>query len=151
MTVTHPLMTRAIAQQPVHSVLFQFPVVCFTLVLLTDIAYWRTENLMWQNFSSWLLLAGLLFGAFAAMAAIIDFLFRSDVPRPGPAWPYLAGGFLVLALGFLNALVHASDGWTAVMPWGLILSAVTVIVILASGWLSRAIEIRYAEGEVNYD
>lgn len=150
MTVTHPLMTRAIAQQPIHSVLFQFPIVCFTLVLLTDVAYWRTANLMWQNFSSWLLLAGLLFGASAALAAFIDFLFRSDVRRPRPAWPYLAGGLLVLALGFLNALVHASDGWTAVMPWGLILSAVTVIVILASGWFSRAIELRYAEGE-HYD
>ena len=33
---------------------------CFALTVLTDIAYWQTVNLMWQNFSAWLLFAGLL-------------------------------------------------------------------------------------------
>jgi uncharacterized membrane protein len=56
MAHTHPPSTVAVAGQPIHSMIVQFPTVCFTLTLLTDIAYWQTGNLMWQNFSSWLLL-----------------------------------------------------------------------------------------------
>jgi uncharacterized membrane protein len=126
--------------------LAQFPNVCFTLTLLTDIAYWRTSHLMWQHFSSWLLLAGLVFGAFALIAGLIDFLFRPTVRAPAPAWPHAIGGVIVLALAFLNSLVHASDGWIAVVPWGLVLSAVTVIVMVATDWLGRALVFRHGVG-----
>ena len=44
----------------------------------------------------------------------------------------------MLALASLNSLVHAGDGWTAVVPYGLILSAVTVIVVIATAWLGRS-------------
>ncbi len=52
MASLHPQSTAAIAGHPIHAVLVPFPIVCFTLVLLTDIAYWQTSNLMWQNFSA---------------------------------------------------------------------------------------------------
>ena len=51
---------------PIHAALAPFPAVCFTLALATDVAYWRTANLMWSNFSSWLLFAGLATGVAAA-------------------------------------------------------------------------------------
>jgi uncharacterized membrane protein len=143
--------TAAIAGQPIHSMLAQFPNVCFTLTLLTDIAYWRTSHLMWQEFSSWLLFAGLVFGALALIAGLIDFLFRSTVRAPAPAWPHAVGGVVVLVLAFLNSLVHAGDGWTAVVPWGLILSAATVIVMVVSNWLGRALVFQYGVGVRRHD
>jgi uncharacterized membrane protein len=143
--------TAAIAGQPIHSMLAQFPNVCFTLTLLTDIAYWRTSHLMWQEFSSWLLFTGLVFGALALIAGLIDFLFRSTVRAPAPAWPHAVGGVVVLVLAFLNSLVHAGDGWTAVVPWGLILSAATVIVMVVSNWLGRALVFQYGVGVRRHD
>ena len=151
MAHTHPPSTAAIAGQPIHSMLVQFPVVCFTLTLLTDIAYWQTANLMWQNFSSWLLLAGLVFGALAALAGIIDLLFSSRVRARGPAWPHAIGSLVVLALAFLNSLVHAGDGWTAVVPWGLTLSAVTVVVMIVTDWLGRALVFHHGVGVTDHD
>ena len=41
----------------------------------------------------------------------------------------------VLILAFLNNLVHAADGWTAVVPYGLVLSGLTVLLMLAAAWL----------------
>ena len=138
--------TVAVGGQPIHSMLVQFPVVCFTLTLLTDIAYWRTENLMWHNFSAWLLFAGLVFGVLAALAGLIDFLFRRRVRAHRPAWPHAVGSVIVLALAFLNSLVHAGDGWTAIIPWGITLSAVTVVVMIISNWFGRALVFHYGVG-----
>ena len=138
--------TVAVGGQPIHSMLVQFPVVCFTLTLLTDIAYWRTENLMWHNFSAWLLFAGLVFGVLAALAGLIDFLFRRRVRAHRPAWPHAVGSVIVLALAFLNSLVHAGDGWTAIIPWGITLSAMTVVVMIISDWFGRALVFHYGVG-----
>ena len=68
----------------------RFPIACFTLALLTDIAYWRTGNLMWQNFSAWLLLAGLVVGVLAALAGAIDLLVAAADARARVGWPHAA-------------------------------------------------------------
>ncbi|PWW04536.1 putative membrane protein [Hoeflea marina] len=121
----------------VHSVLAQFPVVCFTLALLTDIAYWQTANLMWQNFSAWLLFAGLVVGVLAAVAGIVDLFIRRTGTDHRPHWAHAVGSLIVLVLAFFNSLVHAGDGWTAVVPWGLTLSLVTVIVMIITDFYGR--------------
>jgi uncharacterized membrane protein len=46
----------------------------------------------------------------------------------------------------INALVHARDGWTAVVPLGLTLSVISVLLVLIGGWLWQSI--RYRAGEV---
>jgi uncharacterized membrane protein len=147
----HPPSTAAIAGQPIHSMLVQFPVVCFTLTLLTDLAYWSTENLMWHNFSSWLLLAGLIFGGLAALAGLIDFLFRPSVRAQRPAWPHAIGSLIVLVLALANSLVHAGDGWRAIVPWGLTLSVVTVIVMIVSDWFGRDLVYHHGVGVAGHD
>jgi uncharacterized membrane protein len=117
--------------------LVPFPAVCFTLALLTDLAYWRTSYLMWQNFSSWLLFAGLIFAAIALVVGAIELIGRPFLRRRDGIGSYALGSAVVLALAFLNSLVHAADGWWAVMPWGLALSVLTFLTILVTAWASR--------------
>lgn len=137
MSYSHPPGAIATGRHPVHALLASFPVVCFTLTLLTDIAFWQTSNLMWQNFSSWLLFAGLVFGGLAVAAGLIDFVARRWDREGGPAWFHVIGTLLVLVLAFVNSLVHAGDGWTAVVPYGLVLSAATVILMLITAFTAR--------------
>jgi uncharacterized membrane protein len=131
--------TAAIAGHPIHPMLVPFPIVCFTLALVTDIIYWRTSNLMWTEFSAWLLLVGIVFGAVAALFGMIDFLASREIRARRPAWPHAIGNVAVLVLAFFNNLVHAADGWTSVVPWGLTLSALTVLVMLVTGWLGASL------------
>src|SRR3546814_438728 len=146
MNRAHAPATLAISMHPIHATLAPFPIVCFTLTLLTDIAYWRTWNLMWQHFSEWLLLAGLVFGALAALAGAVDFLVRPEVRAPGAAWPHALGSVIALVLAIVNSFVHAADGWTGVVPYGLILSAATVVVMMVSDWFGRAMVFRHGVG-----
>lgn len=130
-----PQPTIIPALHSVYAALAQFPIVCFTLALLTDISYWQTSHLMWAEFSAWLLLAGLVMGVLAAVFGLADLLAQRDAIA---VWPHAIGGALVLMLAFVNNLVHAGDGWTSVVPWGLTLSAVTVLVILVTASFSRS-------------
>ena len=120
---------------PFYSIFLPFPIACFTLALLTDVAYWQTGDLLWQDFSSWLLFSGLVFGGLAVLLAGVDLLTKRVTL--GLVWPLGVGGAIVLILGFANSLVHAGDGWTAVVPYGLILSAITFVAIAVTGWFHR--------------
>ena len=117
---------------PVQTTLEAVPIACFSLTLLTDIAYWQTSNLLWLHFSEWLLLAGLVFGSLALLLRAGRYLFR----RIRPSWPAVLGGIAVLVLATVNSFVHTADGWTAVVPWGLTLSAATVVAMIVTAWLA---------------
>jgi uncharacterized membrane protein len=116
--------------------------VCFILALLNDIADWRTANLQWQNFAEWLLFGGLVVGGLLLVVEILALLFGSGAQAQGPGWLHVLGLAIVLVLATLNNFVHARDGWTAVVPQGLILSAATVVVLVITGWLAHASIVR---------
>jgi len=44
---------------------------------------------------------------------------------------------VMMAVGFINALVHAKDGWAA-MPAGLWLSVVVTLLALIASWIGYA-------------
>jgi uncharacterized membrane protein len=134
----YPPSKAAVAGHTIHRLLASFPIACFTLALATDIAYWRTSNLMWLEFSAWLLLAGITVGVAAALFGAVFFLVRFGTRAVRFGWPAAVGTLVVLILAFFNNLVHAADGWTAIMPWGLTLSALTVLAMLVTVWVSTS-------------
>lgn len=138
MTTAYPHTPPSHAAPPVYATLVPFPFVSFTLALFTDIAFWQTANLMWQNFSSWLLFAGLVFGGLGLLVGAVEMLVSYDARARGPGATAVAGYVLVLLLAFWNSLVHAGDGWTAIVPYGLVLSAITVVLIVVTTALARA-------------
>ncbi len=93
----------------------------------------QTANLMWQYFSIWLIVSALITGGLAVLAGIADWI-TGPRGRRGFGWHF---GLTVLALllGLLNALVHSRDGWTAVVPEGILLSLVVVILLYAGGFV----------------
>jgi len=150
MDIPHPRTTAAIAGHPIHVMFIPFPIACFWLTLFSDIAYWRTSNLLWQHFAEWLLLAGVVFGVLAGLAGLID-MFRREVRAVGGGWLHALGGVVVLLLAIVNNFVHAGDGWTAIVPWGLTLSAATVVVMVVTNWLGRALVYRHRVGVSYHD
>jgi uncharacterized membrane protein len=123
-----------IGRHPLHALLAHVPNVLFIGALITDLVYWKTADVMWADFSDWLLAVGVLFAVLAAIAGVVDFLFvRRN--RSGAGLIHALGSVLVLALAILNNLVHSRDAYTSVVPGGLILSALTVAVLIVTGWV----------------
>ncbi|CAP44998.1 membrane protein, putative [Bordetella petrii] len=122
----------ALTVHPLPAVFLGGALALFLGVMLADFAYAKSFDIQWNNFASWLLVGGLVFGGIALVFAIID-LFR---PRQRAAGAILYGAILLAAwlVGFFNALMHARDAWAS-MPTGLVLSAVTVVLAGAATWL----------------
>ena len=123
------------------------PIACFVGALLTDIAYAVTAEVMWANFSAWLLTVGVIVGILAAIAGLIDFLSNRLIREQTQAWPHLIGNLAVLIIAFFNMLVHTRDAWTSVVPTGLILSAITVAILPITGWLGWGLVYRQGVGQ----
>jgi uncharacterized membrane protein len=134
----------ATGRMPIHVLLSSVPIVCFTGALLTDIAYSRSANMQWSNFSAWLLAFGLLFGALAVLFALIEHFIARPAGR-NAGWVHGAGSVVALVLALFNSFVHARDGWTSVVPTGLTLSVITVVVIAVTAVLGHMSGPRYSE------
>lgn len=138
--------TAQIAGHPIHPMLVPFPIACFVGALVTDIAYWRTAQMMWANFSAWLLVVGMIMGGLAAIAGLIDFLSNRLIRAQQPAWPHMVGNIVMLLLALLNTFVHTRDAWTSVVPTGLILSVIVVLILPVTGWLGWSMVYRHGVG-----
>ncbi len=115
-----------------HAVIVAGTVPLFLGAMLTDVAYVRTYEIQWNNFSSWLIVGGLVFAGVALLFAGVD-LARAG--RRGYGSGLYAGVLLAAwVVGFLNALMHARDAFAS-MPTGLILSIITAALAGIAVWL----------------
>jgi uncharacterized membrane protein len=138
--------TATIDRHPIHPMLVPFPLACFVGTLLTDIAYWLTANIMWLDFSNWLVTTGVILGILAAIAGAVDFFSNRMIRAQAPAWPHVIGNAAALILAIFNMFIHTHDGWTAVVPWGIALSAVIVFILLFTGWMGWSMVYRHGVG-----
>lgn len=118
---------------PVHAVLLASSLPLFLGAMLSDWAYSSTYQNQWAHFASWLNAGALMFVGAALLWAAINF-FRADIAKDRAGALYILVLLATFTVGFINALVHAKDGW-ATMPEGFILSLVTLILALVAIWL----------------
>ena len=118
----------------VHAMLGAFPLAFFPAALATDVAYAASAQMQWANFSAWLIAGGVVMGVVSAVAGILDAVASRNRVRRGRTALH---GILTLAafvVAVVNGFVHSRDAWTSVVPTGLVLSAVSAVLILAAGW-----------------
>ncbi len=96
----------------------------------TDLLYWRTVQVQWETFSVWLITGGLLLAALSALALVADVLLRRDLQISAPRFALFAAAAV---LSILNVFVHSRDGYTAVVPSGLALSAAVALILAVVG------------------
>ena len=139
----------SIGGHPIHATLVQFPIVCFVGAFVTDIVYWRSMSFIWETFSVWLLTAGLVGAGFAVIAGLVDFVGDRRIRQLRSAWIHALGNALVIALSVINVFVHSRDGYTAVVPTGIILSGVVVLIMMITmitGWMGGEMVYRHRVG-----
>ena len=119
-----------------HAFFGAFPLAYFVFAFITDYVYTQSTNVQWQYFSIWMIVAGLVTLGVSIFFGAIDWLVtrRSDAPRAS-LW-HMLPAVLAWLLALLNAFIHSRDGWTAVVPEGIILSAIVALLMIASAILS---------------
>ncbi|WP_106803669.1 DUF2231 domain-containing protein [Pseudomonas sp. S5D5] len=116
---------------PLHATLLAGSVPLFLGALLSDIAYGQTYQIQWANFASWLIAGALVFSGFALLFALVNLLrARPKAGRPTVYFLLLLAAWVV---GLVNAFQHAKDAY-AMMPTGLVLSAIVTLLAVAATW-----------------
>jgi uncharacterized membrane protein len=126
----------------IHGILLSFPIALFTSALVSDVAYLRTAEIQWTNFSQWLIAGALVFGGVVLAWSLIRLL--PHLRRPLPREPFIYPGVLALmwVLGLMNAFKHSQDAWSSVGAFGLILSILCTLLALAAGVIFHITPVR---------
>ncbi|HEX3888790.1 MAG TPA: DUF2231 domain-containing protein [Phenylobacterium sp.] len=147
----NPHSTARIAGHPLHPMFVPFPIVCFVLTLISDLAYWKTAAMQWANMSAWLLVVGLVMALLAVIAGLIDFLGERRIRALPAVYVHALGNTVALVLAIFNLLIHSRDAYTSVVPTGLVLSVLTVLILLVTGWLGGDMVYRHRVGVLPED
>ena len=110
---------------PLHAILLAGTVPLFLGALLSDIAYYKSYQIQWSNFASWLIAGGLVFCGLALLFALVN-LIRAQRKAGRPVMYFLLL-LVTWVLGLGNAFEHAKDAWAA-MPSSLILSVIVTLL-----------------------
>lgn len=121
---------------PLHALLLAFPIALFTSALLSDISYLWSAEIQWSNFSAWLIVGALVFGApVLPWAALSLFRHRRD-PARSRALIYFLLVLVMWLAGLINAFQHSKDGWSSVGTTGIVLSIISTLTALVAGWVA---------------
>jgi uncharacterized membrane protein len=141
--------TAAIGGHPIHPMLVPFPIGALVGALVTDIAFWSTANPFWAAVSMWLVGAGLVTGALAAVAGFIDFVTIKRARSAAAGWIHFVGNALAMVLALVNLLHRTDDPVAGAGTTGLILSIAIVAILLVTGWMGGELAYRYKIGMID--
>jgi len=136
--------TMPISTYSIRLVLIPLPVVALLAAFATDVAYWLTRDPLWPQVSLWMVAAGLVTGPTAGAVGLIDFL-TVDGARPAIAgWVHIMGMGTVLLVSLASFFLRSAGPAEAILPWGLILSAVTTVLLAVGAWYGGLLAYRRA-------
>lgn len=147
----NPRSTAKIAGHPLHAMLVPIPIAFFVGTLATDVAYAETANMQWANMSAWMLAIGLVVALFAVIAGLIDFAGDQRIRDLRAVWIHAGGNAIALVVAIINAFIHSRDAYTSVVPTGLVLSALTVAILVVTGWMGWELVYRHRVGVMEKD
>src|ERR1700730_5305874 len=97
----NPTSTATPRGQPIHEMLTPFAAAYFTGAFVTDLAYWQTADVLWERFSIWLIVAGLVMAGLAIVAGVFDLASGRQINKP------ILPRALCYALAVLLSLINA--------------------------------------------
>ena len=140
----HPQSTAKIAGHPIHPMLVPFPIVCFILTLVADIAFVKYGGHPWATASRILLVIGLVTAALAAVAGLTDFLGEKRI-QGSDAIKHAIANVTAVVLELVNLILRwHNDG--AIGSIGVYLSAIVVLILVYSGWKGGDLVYRHGMG-----
>ena len=134
MAINNPRSTASIAGHPLHPMIIPFPVAFFVATLACDLVFVSGGSEGWVTATVWLLGAGLVMAALAAILGAIDVAGDRQIRDLRDVWLHAGGNVVVVLLQLYNWYLRYSEGAAAVVSTGLILSVLSVLILLYTGW-----------------
>jgi uncharacterized membrane protein len=112
----------------IFNLLDPIPFGFFVAVLIFDIAYAQTFNILWMKCAAWLVAMGLVFAIVPQLINLARVWFIKARIRSGVQSINFWLNVVAIVAALINAFVHSRDAY-AVMPAALVLSIITVLAM----------------------
>jgi uncharacterized membrane protein len=129
--------------------LVPFPIAFLVGALLSDIAYWQTDDAFWARVSLWLVGAGLVSGLLAALFGAIDFFTIKRVREHSAGLIHAGGNVAAIILTLINLIIRWGNAADAILWLGLILSLLTALILAVTGWYGGELSYRHKVGVID--
>jgi uncharacterized membrane protein len=138
--------TAAINGHPLHPLLVPFPIAFLVGALLTDLTFQGSGDVFWARASAWLIGAGLVGGALAALAGFVDFIASERIRSIRNVWYHFIGNAIALILSAISLYLRLSGEAPSVTGTELLLSVLVVLIFAVTGWLGGELVFRHGVG-----
>lgn len=147
MKIQRPESTAKFGTHPIHPMLIPFPIAFLVGALVADLVVTMggTDD-FWSRAGTYLLGAGIATALLAALFGFIDFLGSRRIRDISHAWQHMFANLLAVTIAVINFLMRLGDEADAIVPVGITLSAVTVVILLFSGWRGGDLVYRHGVG-----
>jgi len=142
----NPRSTAQIAGHPIHPMLIPFPITFFVSTFVADLVFWQTGSAAWATAGTWMLGAGLVMAALAALAGLTDVLGDARIRNLSDAWLHAGGNVIAVLIELYNWYMRYQHGAQAIVPTGLVLSLIVVLILLFTGWKGWEMVYRHRVG-----
>jgi uncharacterized membrane protein len=126
--------------------LIPFPIAFFVSTFVCDLVFWATGSAIWATVTLWLLGAGLIMAALAAVMGVIDVVGDVQIRNLSDAWLHAGGNIIAVLIELYNWYARYTHGSAWIIPTGLILSLVVVLILLFTGWKGWEMVYRHRVG-----
>lgn len=116
-------------------------VICCHLSLRSSLLANRNEA--FATGALWLLGAGLVGAALAAVAGLTDFLGDGRIREISDAWHHAIGNVVLVLLQLFSFYWRSRNGASGVVPAGLLLSLIAIVLMAFTGWKGGELVFRH--------
>lgn len=119
---------------PIHAMSVAFPVALTFCTFGADLLYWWSGEMFWARAAVWAAGTAFLFGLAAGVTGTAELLIVSGIRMRAPAWTHFVIAVMLLSLLGANWGYRLQGFEAAILPWGILLSAFNVLVVMVTGW-----------------
>src|SRR4051812_39823456 len=136
----------SIMGHPLHPMIVPFPIAFLVGTLATDLVFRSTGDPSWAMFSKWMLVAGLVTAAIAAVLGLIDFVGIKRVRSGLIGWAHMGGNVTAVVLSLISLIARWNDPVHGLDSIGLPISVIVTVVLIGTGWLGGELVYRRKVG-----
>lgn len=124
----------AIFGHPIHAMSVAFPIALTFCTFGADLLYWWTGEEFWARAALWAAGTGFFFGMAAGVSGTAELLLVPGIRSRAPAWTHFIIAVMLLSLLGANWGYRMQGYVEAVLPYGILLSALSAVVVSVTGW-----------------
>lgn len=124
----------AFASHPVHAMMVAFPITAAFGTFGADLFYWATGDAFWARAALWAIGSGFVFGVLAGIVGTVELLAVPGIRVRAASWMHFILAMTLLSVLGGNWGLRLTDATGAVLPYGVMLSALCVLMTGLTGW-----------------